>query len=98
MRWAAAGHEVWIGSRQAERGAQVAGELNALLPASAPRVRGGDNLEVTEAAEVVVMAVPYQAQRPTRDAVAPALYGQLLTSVIVPHQPTQGHHVSGAPT
>lgn len=93
MRWAAAGHEVWIGSRQAERGARVAGELNALLPASAPRVRGGDNLEVTEAAEVVVMAVPYQAQRPTLEAVAPALQGKLLISVVVPLQPPKVSHV-----
>lgn len=93
VRWAAAGHEVLIGSRYAERGAEVADELNALLPASAPRVCGGENLEVTEAAEVVVMTVPYQAQQPTLATVAPALPGKLLISAVVPLQPPKVSHV-----
>lgn len=93
MRWAAAGHEVLIGSRQADRGVEVADELNALLPADAPRVRGGENREVTEAAEVVVMSVPYKAQQPTLEAVAPALQDKLLISVVVPLQPPKISHV-----
>lgn len=93
MRWAAAGHEVLIGSRFVERGAEVADELNALLPESAPRVRGGENLAMTEEAEVVVISVPYQAQQPTLAAVAPALQGKLLISVVVPLQPPKVSHV-----
>jgi NADPH-dependent F420 reductase len=93
MRWAAAGHEVLIGSRFAERGAEVADELNALLPASAAPVQGGDNLEMTEAAEVVVISVPYQAQQPTLATVAPALQGKLLITVVVPLQPPRVSHV-----
>lgn len=93
MRWAAAGHEIWIGSRDAERGGEVAAELTALLPAGAGAVRGGGNLEVARAAEVVVLSVPYQAQEPTLATVAPELDGKLLITVVVPLKPPRVSHV-----
>ena len=51
FRWAAAGHEVIIGSRRAEKGQQVAAELLALEP-DFP-IRGMDNLAAVTACEVV---------------------------------------------
>lgn len=93
MRWAAAGHELLIGSRAAERGADAAAEMNALLPAGAVTVRGGGNLEMAQEAEQVVLSVPYQAQEPTLAAVAPALQGKILITVVAPLQPPKVSHV-----
>jgi 8-hydroxy-5-deazaflavin:NADPH oxidoreductase len=93
IRWAAAGHEVIIGSRDAERGAQAATEMNDLLPESAAQVRGGDNLSAAAEAEVVVLSVPYKAQEPTLASVAPALHGKLLITVVAPLQPPKVSHV-----
>ena len=53
LRWAAAGHEVIIGSRLAEKGQQAAVDLRAMLP-DAP-VWGTDNLSAAEAADLHVV-------------------------------------------
>lgn len=92
-RWALAGHQILIGSRSAERGAQTADELNSQLPESAPPVQGGDNLEMAQDAELVVLSVPYKAQEPTLDAVREALDGKLLITVVVPLKPPKVSHV-----
>lgn len=93
IRWAAAGHEVLVGSRNAERGAQAAAEMNTLLPESGVPVHGSDNLSVAESAEVIVLSVPYKAQEPTLASVAPALRGKLLITVVAPLQPPKVSHV-----
>ena len=82
VRWAAAGHEVFIGSRQAERGEQVAAELAALLPTG--KITGGDNVAAASQAEVIVLAVPYQAQANTLDSVKDLMGGKLLITVVAP--------------
>ncbi|MCI0577138.1 MAG: NADPH-dependent F420 reductase [Chloroflexi bacterium] len=83
LRWAAAGHEIIIGSRSAERGAEAAGALRARLPAGGT-VRGMDNLSAAREAEVAVLAVPYEAQAATLAEVQEALAGKLLISVVAP--------------
>lgn len=93
QRWAAAGHEILIGSRVAERGEQAAAEINARLDERAARVAGGDNLSMARQAEVVVLSVPYKAQAPTLDTVEEALAGKLLISVVVPLKPPKVSHV-----
>ncbi|MCA9869402.1 MAG: NAD(P)-binding domain-containing protein, partial [Anaerolineae bacterium] len=60
LRWAQAGHQVIIGSRLAEKGQQVAAELKSLLPSG--DISGADNLTAAQAADVVVLSVPYEAQ------------------------------------
>ncbi|MEA3336809.1 MAG: NADPH-dependent F420 reductase [Chloroflexota bacterium] len=82
LRWAARGHQVIIGSRQAEKGERVAGELQVLLPEAA--ISGSDNLTAAEQADVVVLAVPYGAQERTLDGLKDALHGKLLVTVVVP--------------
>jgi NADPH-dependent F420 reductase len=84
LRWATAGHEVTIGSRQAEKGQRVAAELKALLPEGA--INGTDNLTAAGDAELVVLAVPYAAQRPTLDGLGGALSGKILVTVVAPIQ------------
>ncbi len=88
LRWAAAGHEVTIGSRVAERAIQTAAALTEALPEWAT-VQGSDNLAAAQRADVVVLAVPYAAQAATLSAVREALAGKLLISVVVPLQPPQ---------
>lgn len=86
-RWAVAGHQVVIGSRVAERAVDKAAELTALLPGYGEPVQGADNLAAAQMADVVVLAVPYEAQQPTLEVVRPALAGKLLISVVVPLKP-----------
>ncbi|RMD54796.1 MAG: NADPH-dependent F420 reductase [Candidatus Thermofonsia bacterium] len=83
FRWAAAGHEVIIGSRLAEKGAKAADEMREKLPENTA-VSGTDNLSAAQQADVVVLSVPYSAQAPTLDTVKEALAGKLLISVVVP--------------
>jgi len=81
-RWAAAGHEIIIGSRLAEKGERAANELKSMLPNAT--ISGTDNLTAAEQAEVVVLSVPYQAQKSTLDVVKKALADKLLVSVVAP--------------
>lgn len=84
-RWALAGHEVVIGSRDAAKAVAGAAELNALLGGRAT-VRGADNSEAAQAA-VVVLTVPYSAQLATAQGVAAHLEGKILVDVTVPLVP-----------
>ena len=85
FRWAHAGHKVVIGSRDAERAAAAAAELNALLKGD--RIRGTDNGTAAAGCDVAVLTVPYAAQRPTALAVADQLVGKILIDVTVPLVP-----------
>lgn len=84
LRWAQAGHEVIIGSRQAERGQQIAAELQAKAPQAAANLSGTDNASALHAADVVVLAVPYSGQERTLAALQAELAGKLVLTVVVP--------------
>jgi NADPH-dependent F420 reductase len=85
FRWAHAGHRVVLGSRDADKAARSAAQLNERLPAR--RVEGRCNREAARLAEVVVLAVPYAAQRPTVEEVRAELQGKILIDVTVPLVP-----------
>jgi len=85
LRWAAAGHRVMIGSRDAERAQAAAVELNGLLDGA--QIEGCANAEAAERAEVVVLAVPFSAQQATARSVAPQLAGKILIDVTAPLMP-----------
>ena len=84
-RWALAGHDVVIGSREAGKALASATELNQLLGGKA-RVRGASNLDAAQAA-LVVLTVPYAVQLATADNVAERLAGKILVDVTVPLAP-----------
>jgi NADPH-dependent F420 reductase len=86
LRWANAGHEVIIGSRDPEKARRVAEELNLAL--GSERVRGADNLSAAQEAEVVVLSVPYTAHKDTLNSVKEALTGKVLIDVTVPVNPS----------
>ena len=85
VRWAAAGYDVTLGSRVAERAAEKAAELAAL--GTGWRVQGLENLAAAERAEIVALTVPYGAHQPTLAAVRAALQGKILIDVTVPLVP-----------
>jgi NADPH-dependent F420 reductase len=80
LRWARAGHEVTLGSRDGERARERARALGGGL-------LGAENLRAAEAAEVVVLTVPYAAHGETLRALLPALGGKVLIDVTVPLKP-----------
>ena len=86
LRWAHAGYRVILGSRTAERAVAVAAELNPLLPADS-RLEGTANADAARQASIVVLAVPYSAQRPTAMEVKDVLGGKILVDVTVPLVP-----------
>jgi NADPH-dependent F420 reductase len=86
FRWAHAGHAVTIGSRDAAKAVAAAAELDALLAGRAT-IKGTDNASAASAAQVIVLAVPYAAQRDTALSVKAALEGKVLVDVTVPLVP-----------
>jgi len=82
VRWAAAGHEVVIGSRDPERARGKAAELAAR--ARAARVSGMSNVDAVRAADVVVLAVPASGLRTTLPDVKDACRGKVVISAVVP--------------
>jgi 8-hydroxy-5-deazaflavin:NADPH oxidoreductase len=83
-RWARAGHNVFVGSRKAEKGTAKAAELSEQLGI---KVWGGANEEAVASAEVVVLAVPYKAHRPTLEGLKGVFSGQILVDITVPLKP-----------
>ena len=86
FRWAHAGRRVVLGSRSAAKAVATAAELNTLLAGRAT-IEGMDNLAAASAAAVIVLAVPYAAQRATALELRDALQGKILIDVTVPLAP-----------
>lgn len=84
-RFALAGHEVILGSRDAARGESVAAELREHL-GDRPHgtVRGDANETAVAAADLVVVTVPYEGHRATLEALAGALHGKTVVDAVVP--------------
>lgn len=92
VRWARAGHEVLLGSRDAERARARAAEL-----AVHGAVIGGDNHWAAESGSVVVLSVPYAAHAETLHAIRDALVGKVLIDVTVPLRPPRVDRVQLPP-
>ena len=88
VRLAAAGQRILLGSRDAERAVEVAAEVGARALAAAGRaevsVQGGSNVDVAGAADVVIVAVPYDGHAATLADLAPALAGKIVIDCVVP--------------
>jgi hypothetical protein len=90
-RFARAGHEVVIGSRDAARAEQAAARLaQAIGDAQGSRVRGTDNFAAAAAADVVVITVPFDAQEATLRGLAGAVEGRVVVSTAVPVRFVEG--------
>lgn len=91
LRWAKAGEEVIIGSRQKQKGERVAAELNRVL--GKDLLRGTDNVSAAAEAEVVVLTVPYSAHVSTLETVKGQLKGKIFVDVSVPLDPDNPRQV-----
>lgn len=85
LRWAHAGHRVIIGSRDAERASAAATEINEKIGSA--NASGATNQDAAAQADIVVLAVPFSAQRLTVESVAASLQGKILIDVTVPLVP-----------
>jgi NADPH-dependent F420 reductase len=90
LRWAKAGHEVFIGSRDAPRAEAKAAELQQL---AGGKISGGENAWTVAEAQVVVLSVPYAAHRQTLESLKAGLAGRTLIDVTVPLKPPQVRRV-----
>ncbi|HYB87815.1 MAG TPA: NADPH-dependent F420 reductase [Streptosporangiaceae bacterium] len=77
-RLAAAGNPVIIGSRSAERAVAAADGLGG------PGIRGMANEEAARAADVVIVAVPYEGHRDLLVSLADALAGKIVIDCVNP--------------
>lgn len=100
LRFARAGVSVTLGSRDAGRAAEIAGELNRKLagcPAVA-RIEGSDNSGAVLAAErFVFLAVPFAAHNETVRALSAELAGKILVDLVVPLAPDNPRSVAMPP-
>ena len=82
LRFALAGEDVLIGSRDAGRARDAADSVREIAPSIS--IGGGVNADVAERSDTVVIAVPYSAQRPTLEGLRDELRGKLIVNVVAP--------------
>jgi len=83
-RWARSGLSVMIGSRDAARAKEAAAALAAEVGRP---VASGSNLQAAQAAQLLVVTVPYAAQAATLVEIRAAAAGKVLIDTTVPLMP-----------
>ncbi|WP_119729604.1 NADPH-dependent F420 reductase [Thermomonospora amylolytica] len=76
-RFAMAGHQVIIGSRNAERARQAAEELGL-------SIRGAENAVAAAEPDVVIVAVPWEGHRATLESLRAELAGKIVVDCVNP--------------
>jgi len=87
LRWAAAGYPVLIGSRSREKAEAAAAELSSLLPGDESSIGGDTNAASADAADVVILSVPYDSQSGIIEQIRAGCQGKTVVSVVVPLKP-----------
>lgn len=82
VRWAQAGHEIVIGSRDAERARAKAVELAPQAPGAC--IHGMSNRDAAAAADVVVLALPADGLAKTLPELKDGCRGKTVISTVVP--------------
>ncbi len=85
MRWALSGYRVIIGSRDAERAATRAAEMNEQL--GGDYMVGMQNADAAKEAALAVLSVPYSAHKRILESVKEHLSGKVLVDLTVPLNP-----------
>lgn len=85
LRWAKAGHRIIVGSRDAVKAAAAAAEMKSALGTG--EISGASNKEAAAAAGIVMLTVPFAAQRKTVEEVRDMLSGKILIDATVPLVP-----------
>lgn len=89
LRLAKAGHRVVLGSRDAAKAKAAAAELAKV----GGDITGNGNREAASAGEIVILTVPYAAQRATVDDIRAALTGKILVDATAPLMPPRVNRV-----
>jgi NADPH-dependent F420 reductase len=89
-RFALAGHDVVIGSRDAARAAETATTLAAECGGRGGRVSGAINAEAAARADVVFVTVPYAGMAATLQAVRDELAGKVCVCTVAPVEIVSG--------
>ena len=91
LRWARAGHDVIVGSRDEASAAGAAKRLNAKADLST--ISGMGNVEAAAAAELVVLTVPYSNHRSILAMIRPHLHNKILIDTTAPLNPSKARTV-----
>jgi len=97
VRWAAAGHDIVVGSRSAEKAASAAEELSRHLSEGSGAITGAANGDAAAQAQIVVLSVPYTAQVETINQILDGAQGKIVITVGVPLMPPKVSTVWHAP-
>lgn len=92
LRWAKAGEDVTIGSRDAAKAQDAATRIKAAVPGA--KIAALDNVQAAGSATIVVLAVPFAAQSGIVKTIKPALTAAILVDTSVP----LAAEVGGRPT
>ena len=86
LRFAIIGEQIFLGSRDPQRGVDSASDVRALLPRNYPEtsVMGGSNEDAAKMGDIVFIAVPYFAQEQTLNQLEPHLRGKVIVNVVAP--------------
>ncbi len=84
MRWAKAGHQVIIGSRDGDRAAVTAGEFSEKAGAT---INGMENAAAAAAADIIALTVPYANHQPNLETIRPHAAGKIVIDITVPLVP-----------
>jgi NADPH-dependent F420 reductase len=95
-RWARAGHQIIIGSRQEEKAKAAAQEVAALLGKDS-YVRGEANEVAAQEADILVLTVPYAAHAEMCERMKPFAQGKIVIDVTVPLVPPKVTRVQMPP-
>ena len=81
-KWSKTGHQIIIGSRNADKAISVAEEINAEIGNN--NVTGSDLMETAKNCGIAVLAVPYFSHSETLNQIKPFLSGKILVDTTVP--------------
>ena len=87
LRWARAGETIVIGSRDGKRAAEAAEKLSnqVVLAAGGGKISGAENRAACEAAQIVVLTIPFENHAEMLKQLKPSLRsGQILVDATVP--------------
>ena len=85
LRFAKAGLEVFVGSRDPERAESTVSEVNSRLPKGSSNIVGMSNIDAIRAAdEMVIFAVPWSGHNDTLNIIKKELSNKILVDIVVP--------------
>ena len=82
LRWAIAGHQILIGSRDVERSVEAADQLRAACPEAS--IQSMTNKEAASRGDLAIVTIPYGSLGPALTDLRSELAGKIVVSVVAP--------------